>query len=61
MRAQRRTRNEVGLENTRTTRDVKAQRRTQKEMRAQRRTQNEVGLENALPEWWWLKGALGMR
>ncbi|KAL3610670.1 hypothetical protein D5086_001690 [Populus alba] len=26
-----------------------------------RRTRNEVGLENALPEWWWLKGALEMR
>jgi len=27
-------------------------------MVAQRRTRNEVGLENALPEKWWLKGAL---
>ena len=49
MRAQRRTRNEIGLENALPEKMV-AQRHTRKEMRAQRRTRKEVRLENALPE-----------
>jgi hypothetical protein len=49
VRAQRRTRNEVGLENTLPEKMV-AQRHTRKEMRAQRRSRKEVELENALPK-----------
>ena len=29
-------------------------------VRAQKRSKKELGLQNALPEWWWLKGTLGM-
>jgi hypothetical protein len=39
----------------------RVRKRTTWEVRAQRRTQKEVGLANALPKRWWLKGALGMR
>jgi len=49
-RAQRRTRNVVGLENA----------LPEKQM-AQRRTLKEVGLANALPKRWWLKGVLKRR
>jgi hypothetical protein len=48
VRAQRRTRKEVGLEKALP--EMVAQRRTQKEMRAQRRTRNVIGLENVLPK-----------
>jgi hypothetical protein len=50
VRAQRRTRNVVGLENA-----------LPKKQMAQRRILKEVGLTNALPKRWWLKGALEMR
>jgi len=39
----------------------RVRKRTTWEVRAQRRTQKEVGLANALPKRWWLKGTLGMR
>jgi hypothetical protein len=39
----------------------RVRKRTTQDMVAQRRTQKEVGLENALPKKWWLKGALGRR
>jgi hypothetical protein len=39
----------------------RVRKRTTWEVRAQRRTQKEVGLANALPKRWWLKGALGRR
>jgi hypothetical protein len=72
VRAQRRTRKEVGLENALPKRwwlkgapeRGRVRKRTTSEVRAQRHTRNEVGLENALPEKLWLKGALkkeGMR
>jgi hypothetical protein len=50
MVAQRRTRNEVGLENALPKIWWRKGARTTQEMVAQRRTRNEVGLENALLE-----------
>ena len=50
VRAQRRTRKEVGLENA----------LPEKQM-AQRHTLKEVGLANTLLKRWWVKGALEMR
>jgi len=39
----------------------RVRKRTTWEVRAQRRTHKEVELANALPKRWWLKGALRMR